>query len=106
MKVQLGGGTDIAQAVAYAGTLVREPARSILVLITDFYEGGDPVALVRNVADLSEAGVRCVGLAALGYDARPQYDKPTANRCRKVGMDVLACTPERLADAVSAIILG
>ncbi len=106
MKVQLGGGTDIAQAVAYAASLVREPARSILVLITDFYEGGNPVALVRNVADLSEAGVRCVGLAALGYDARPQYDKPTANRCRKVGMDVLACTPERLADSLAGIIHG
>lgn len=106
MKVQLGGGTDIAQAVAYGATLVREPARSILVLITDFYEGGDAVALVRNIAELSEAGVRCIGLAALGYDARPQYDKPMASRCRKVGMDILACTPERLADAVASIVRG
>ncbi|MEZ5443567.1 MAG: VWA domain-containing protein [Lysobacterales bacterium] len=106
MKVQLGGGTDIAMAVQYAATLVREPARSILVLITDFYEGGDPAQLVRSVGELSEAGVRCVGLGALGYDARPQYDKQMAKRCQKVGMDILVCTPERLAEAMAEIVRG
>ncbi|MBD8528015.1 VWA domain-containing protein [Pseudomarimonas arenosa] len=106
MQVQLGGGTDIGMAMAYAATLVREPARSIVVLITDFYEGGDAASLVRNVAELCEAGVRCVGLGALGYDARPQYDKAMAKRCRKVGMDILLCTPERLAEAMAEIIRG
>jgi len=106
MKVQLGGGTDIGKAVAYAGTLVREPARSILVLITDFYEGGEVKRLVHNISELAEAGVRCIGLGALGHDARPQYDKATAGRCRKAGMDILVCTPERLAEAMAEIIRG
>jgi Mg-chelatase subunit ChlD len=106
MKVQLGGGTDIAMAVAYAATLVREPARSILVLITDFEEGGRTADLIRNIADLADAGVRCIGLAALGFDARPQYNKTTAGACRKVGMDILACTPERLSEAMAEIIRG
>ncbi|MCU0755761.1 MAG: VWA domain-containing protein [Xanthomonadales bacterium] len=106
MKLQLGGGTDIAGAVAYAATLVRQPARSILVLITDFCEGGRVGELERQIEDLASAGVRCIGLGALGSDARPQYDKATAARCRKAGMDILVCTPERLAEAMAEIIRG
>jgi Mg-chelatase subunit ChlD len=106
LSVQLGGGTHIAKAVRYAGQLIREPARSIVVLITDFYEGGSESDLVREVKLLAESGVRMIGLGALGYDARPEYHKQTAARCRKVGMDILVCTPEKLADAMAQIIRG
>jgi hypothetical protein len=93
-------------AVNYCGQLVREPARSIIVLITDFYEGGDESHLIRTVRALGDSGVRMIGLGALGYDARPAYNKSTAARCRKVGMDILVCTPERLAEAMAEIIKG
>lgn len=106
LKVQLGGGTDITKALQYCTTLVREPQRTIMVLITDFYEGRDERDLIRAVAGLADAGVRMVGLGALGYDARPQYNKSTAGKCRKVGMDVLVCTPERLAECMGEIISG
>src|SRR5262249_49755364 len=75
LSVQLGGGTDITSAVDYCGTLVREPARTILVLITDFYEGRPEADLVRAVERLADANVRLVGLGALGYDAQPQYNR-------------------------------
>ena len=39
--IQLGGGTDIDQALGYCQTLVARPAKTVLVLITDLYEGGD-----------------------------------------------------------------
>jgi Mg-chelatase subunit ChlD len=106
LKVQLGGGTDIAKAVRYGRQLVREPARTILVLISDFYEGGQQADLIREVQEMSEAGVRMIGLGALGYDARPDYNKSLARRLRKVGMDILVCTPERLADCIGQIIRG
>jgi Mg-chelatase subunit ChlD len=106
MKVQLGGGTNIAQALRYATQLVREPARTIVVLITDFYEGGDERDLVQQTEDLAQAGVRMIGLGALGYDARPAYNRTTAKKLRKVGMDILACTPEKLADCMAQIIRG
>jgi Mg-chelatase subunit ChlD len=38
--VQLGGGTDINRAVGYCQSLVREPRNTIMVLISDLYEGG------------------------------------------------------------------
>jgi Mg-chelatase subunit ChlD len=106
LSIQLGGGTDITRALQYAQSLVREPARSIVVLITDFYEGRDERDLVRQVRAMAESGVRLIGLGALGYDARPEYNKATAGKLRKVGMDVLVCTPETLAACMARIIRG
>jgi Mg-chelatase subunit ChlD len=106
LSIQLGGGTDITQALLYAQQLIREPARTIIVLITDFYEGRDDRDLVRQVHALAEAGVRMVGLGALGYDARPEYNKSTAGKLRKAGMDILVCTPEKLAECMAQIIRG
>lgn len=106
LSVQLGGGTDIARAVEYCSGLVSEPARTILVLITDFYEGGSEENLVRTVRKMADADVRMVGLGALGYDAQPQYNRHTAGKLRKEGMDILLCTPEKLAEAMGQIIAG
>jgi len=106
LGIQLGGGTDITQALQYCAQQVREPRRTIVVLITDFYEGRAEEDLVRQVRVMAQAGVRMVGLGALGYDARPQYNRTTAKKCRKVGMDILVCTPEKLAEAMARIIRG
>ncbi len=38
---QLGGGTDINRALAYCQQIITRPAQTILVLITDLYEGGN-----------------------------------------------------------------
>lgn len=106
LSIQLGGGTDITRALQYAYQLVREPGRSIVVCITDFYEGRAERDLVNQVRDMAQAGIRMIGLGALGYDARPEYNKTTASKCRKVGMDILSCTPEKLAEAMAHIIRG
>lgn len=106
LSIQLGGGTDITRALAYSQQLAREPARTIVVLITDFYEGRDERDLVKQVGEMSQSGIRMIGLGALGYDARPEYNKSTAKKCRKAGMDILVCTPERLAECMAQIIRG
>jgi Mg-chelatase subunit ChlD len=106
LSVQLGGGTDITLALQYAAQLVREPRRTIVVLITDFYEGRSDQDLVNQVRAMSEAGIRMIGLGALGYDARPSYNKETARKLRKQGMDILVCTPEKLAECMAQIIRG
>ena len=106
LSIQLGGGTDITRALEYAYQLTRQPARMIVVLVTDFYEGRAERELVSQVKEMSQAGIRMIGLGALGYDARPEYNKTTAGKCRKVGMDILSCTPEKLAEAMAHIIRG
>jgi predicted metal-dependent peptidase len=104
LKVQLGGGTDITLAMQYAAQLVRQPQRTIVVLITDFYEGRDERDLVAQTRLMADSGMRLVGLGALGYDAIPAYNKSTAGKLRKVGMDILSCTPEKLAECMAEII--
>lgn len=106
LSIQLGGGTDITQGLMYANTLVRQPQRTIVVLITDFYEGRPEQDLVAQTRLMADGGVRMIGLGALGYDARPAYNKSTAAKLRKVGMDVLVCTPEKLAECMAQIIRG
>lgn len=106
MSIQLGGGTDITNALQYGQQLVREPSRTIVVLITDFYEGRDERDLIQQVRVMADSGVRMIGLGALGYDARPAYNKTTAGKCRKAGMDILVCTPEKLAECIAQIIRG
>ena len=106
LSIQLGGGTDITQALVYAGGLVRQPQRTIVVLITDFYEGRAESDLVAQTRLLADSGLRLIGLGALGYDARPSYNKATAGKLRKVGMDILVCTPEKLAECMAEIIRG
>ncbi len=108
LSIQLGGGTHIAKALQYANQLVRQPARTIVVLITDFMGGSarPESNLVHQVKEMSQSGIRMIGLGALGYEARPEYNKTTATKCRKAGMDILSCTPEKLAEAMAHIIRG
>ena len=97
MKVKLGGGTDIAKAVAYAQSLVANPAKTIVVLVSDFYEGGSPYELVRRVKALVEAGAKVLGLAALDAKAEPSYDREMAARLVREGAQIGAMTPGQLA---------
>jgi len=106
LSIQLGGGTDITKALQYSQQLVREPGRTIVVLITDFFEGRDERDLIQQTRTMDESGIRMIGLGALGYDARPAYNKSTAGKLRKVGMDILCCTPENLAECIGQIIRG
>jgi Mg-chelatase subunit ChlD len=97
MRVQLGGGTDIAQAVRYCTQLVENPHRTVLVLVTDFCEGAPPGELVRAVKKLAEARVKLLGLASLDEQAHPVYDRHMAERLAACGMEIAALTPQRLA---------
>lgn len=106
LSINLGGGTDITSALQYSQQLAREPGRTIVVLITDFFEGRPESDLIRQVLTMSQSGIRMIGLGALGFNARPQFNRPTAKKCRKAGMDILACTPEELAECMARIIRG
>jgi Mg-chelatase subunit ChlD len=101
MKVQLGGGTDIGGALAYAAQLVDNPRRTIVVLITDFFEGGPLERLFSVTKHLIESGVTLLGLAALDERAEPNYDRGTAERMAALGAHVGAMTPGELAEWVA-----
>lgn len=97
MEVQLGGGTDIAGAVEYGAGLIENPRRTIVALITDFYEGGSEEHLIRAVGRLIRQGTEVLGLAALDEEANPSYDRELAQRLANVGAHMGAMTPGELA---------
>jgi hypothetical protein len=103
---RLGGGTDINQALAYAQRLVHRPADTILLLISDLYEGGDSEALLKRAAAIVASGVRLIVLLALSDDGAPAYDHANAAALAALGCPVFACTPEQFPSLMAAAIEG
>lgn len=98
LSTQLGGGTDIAQAVRFCEHLVDQPTRTALVLITDFYEGGNAADLVATTRRMVASGVTALGLGALddGHSSFA-WDKQMAQQLADVGMHVAAMSPDEFA---------
>ena len=100
--VQLGGGTDIAQAVGYCRRLVTRPADTVLVLVSDLFEGGNSSLLHQRVAALCQSGVTVVVLLALSDEGAPAYDHTQAAALAELGVPALACTPDAFPELLAA----
>ena len=99
--IQLGGGTDINQAIAYCEKQIEQPTKTHLLLISDLYEGGDESQLKQRVAQLVKQGVNVITLLALSDDGRPSYDAQMAAEFATLGSPVFACTPEQFPDLMA-----
>ena len=99
--VQLGGGTDIGRALAYCRQITTRPAATLLILISDLYEGGNPGVLLAEAAELIRSGVTVLVLLALSDDGAPAHDHAVAAELTALGATVLACTPERFPDVLA-----
>ena len=104
MSVQLGGGTNIGQAMGYCETLIENPHRTILALVSDFCEGASPAVLLNTCRRLREGGVKLIGLASLDQTATPIYDHQMAERLAETGMEIAALTPKHFAEWISKVI--
>ncbi|BAL91683.1 putative VWA domain [Actinoplanes missouriensis 431] len=101
---QLGGGTDINRALAYSQQLITRPRDSILVLISDLYEGGVREEMLRRVAEMTAAGVQVVVLLALSDEGAPSYDHENAAALAALGVPAFACTPDVFPELMAAAI--
>ena len=102
--VQLGGGTDINQALAYCESLITQPNETILVLISDLYEGGIAEEMLRRAASITGGGATMIALLALSDSGRPSYDADHAAALAAVGVPTFACTPDQFPDLMSTAI--
>jgi Mg-chelatase subunit ChlD len=100
--VQLGGGTDINLALTYCQQIIQRPADTVLVLITDLYEGGSDIEMRKRAKTLTEAGVQVVVLLALNDEGAPSYDHGNAEYMASLGIPVFACTPDKFPDLMAA----
>jgi hypothetical protein len=104
MGVQLGGGTDINQALKYCQTLIRKPNDTIFVLITDLYEGGNQQQMLRRVQEIVGSGVKMITLLALCDSGAPIFDEKVAAAIATMGVPSFACTPDLFPDLMAAAI--
>ena len=69
--VQLGGGTDIARALTYCQEIISRPQDTVLVLVTDLYEGGEVRDMYKRFVELVNSGVQLIVLPALNDSWQP-----------------------------------
>jgi hypothetical protein len=104
--IQLGGGTDINRAVGYCQGFVANPRRTLFILLTDLYEGGNQEQMVRRLGEMASSGVRAMVLLALDDSGTPSYDAELAKKLAKVGVPSFACTPNVLPPMLEAVLKG
>jgi hypothetical protein len=92
---QLGGGTDIGKAVAYVQPKIRKPEDTIMVLLSDLYEGGNEQELLSRVASIKQTGVQLICLLALNDQGSPAYSRTLAAKFAELDIPSFACTPEQ-----------
>lgn len=103
-KVQLGGGTNIAQALEYAKKITFAPDKTIVLLISDLFDSNDYKLMYKTASDIIEDGSKLIVLTALDYNANSIYDKEAAKYFSKIGAKVGALTPSKLSKWISDII--
>ncbi|MDQ0582980.1 VWA domain-containing protein [Streptomyces rishiriensis] len=101
---RLGGGTDINRALAYCQARITRPAETVVVLISDLYEGGIRDEMLKRVAAMKASGVQFVALLALSDEGAPAYDREHAAALAALGVPAFACTPDLFPDVMAAAI--
>ncbi len=101
---QLGGGTDINRALAYCQSQITRPAETVVVLISDLYEGGIRDEMLKRVAAMQASGVQFVTLLALSDEGAPAYDREHAAALAALGSPAFACTPDLFPEVMAAAI--
>jgi len=104
--IQLGGGTDINKSVAYCQQFITDPAKTIFILLSDLYEGGNQAALIRRMEEMKESGVKVICLLALSDRGVPCYDESLARRFGQLGIPSFACTPTLLPELLEGALKG
>ncbi len=100
--MQLGGGTDINAALTYCSNIITRPLDTVLILITDLFEGGNELEMRKTAVGLVTAGVQVVVLLALNDQGAPSYDHGNAQFLSNLTIPVFACTPDKFPDLMAA----
>lgn len=102
--VQLGGGTDIYRALNYCHQIITRPLDTVLVLISDLYEGGNQEEMRKKAVQLVSSGTQVIALLALNDEGAPYFDHHNADFLASIGVPVFACTPDKFPDLMAAAI--
>lgn len=101
---QLGGGTDIAKALIYTEGAITNPSETIVLLISDLFEGGNTSEMFLRATAIKESGATLIVLLALNDEGRPVYDKHNAAQFAAMDIPVFACSPDKFPEVMAAAI--
>jgi hypothetical protein len=104
--IQLGGGTDINKSLIYCEPFITEPKKTIFILVSDLYEGGNRTEMIRRLREMHESGVKTICLLALSDDGVPSYDESVAKKLAQYGIPCFGCTPDRLPELIEGALKG
>ena len=101
---QLGGGTDIHKALTYVEQKIHKPTDTIVILISDLYEGGSFSGMIRRAASIKNSGAKMIALLALDDEGAPIYDKSSAKSLASLDIPVFACNPGLFPELIASAI--
>jgi Mg-chelatase subunit ChlD len=104
--IQLRGGTNIDRALGYCQQLITRPKETILILISDLFEGGNRASMLRRIETLLADEVQVVALLALNDQGAPRFNRQIAQELVNRGLPAFACTPALFPDLMGAVING
>lgn len=95
---QLGGGTDIAPALQFVDSLIDDPTKTTLILISDLFDGGNRALTEKIAHQIVERGVNFSILLALSESGTPEFDRALAYRLAEFGIPSCGLTPDQFPD--------
>ena len=104
MGCQLGGGTQMLPAMQYCSGLIRNPERTIFVILSDWHIWSEEGACLAMAHELTEAGVTGIGLNALDSASNPIYNEKFARQLAGCGWSVATMTPKQLAEHIGKLL--
>lgn len=100
--INLGGGTNIGQALDYCKGLIEKPQDTVLVLISDLYEGASVPYMLNLMEEIKDSGVNFISLLALNDSGSPAYSREIAAYMAELNIPAFACTPDQFPEMMAA----
>ncbi|NOU69000.1 VWA domain-containing protein [Paenibacillus sp. LMG 31461] len=104
--IQLGGGTDINKSLAYCSSFIAEPKKTLFILVSDLYEGGNRTEMIQRLLDMHQSGVKTICLLALTDQGVPSYDDAVAKKLAQQGIPCFGCSPDKLPELIEGALKG
>ncbi|NQX67568.1 VWA domain-containing protein [Paenibacillus alba] len=104
--IQLGGGTDINKSIAYCSSFIAEPKKTLFILVSDLYEGGNRTEMMKRLVDMHHSGVKTICLLALSDQGVPSYDEAVAKKLAQHGIPCFGCSPDKMPELIEGALKG
>ncbi|UJG44106.1 MAG: VWA domain-containing protein [Candidatus Heimdallarchaeum endolithica] len=106
LKTNLGGGTSITYALKEAQKKIQNPSKTALVLITDYYEGGNAYEkLFNTIKDIKDNGTKFISIASMTRKGYVDVNSNFVHALKKEGIETIMGNFDRLIELLRKYLL-